>query len=63
MIPVVKPLNYNDDFIVKEKAYTDTGIIFNSPLLNNLKTPDEAILRAIEIIEEKNRKKKQLILD
>tara|TARA_B100001059_G_scaffold131892_1_gene132008 strand:- start:1831 stop:4377 length:2547 start_codon:yes stop_codon:yes gene_type:complete len=51
---VVKPTNEDDNFKVKTKAYTGPGIIFNSNFLNDLKAPDESIIKAIEILEEKN---------
>ena len=51
---VVKPEHDNDDFIVNKKAYTNSGIIFNSKFLNGLKAPEESIIKAIEILEEKN---------
>ena len=58
--PVVKP-NYNDtDFTIKKDAYTGPGIIFNSKFLDNLKVPDESILKSIEIIEEKKIGKKRI---
>ena len=37
---------------VKTKAFTDEGYIINSSFLNHLKTPDEAILKAIEYLEK-----------
>jgi len=51
---VVKPENENDDFIVNDKAYTNSGIIFNSKFLNGLSAPEESIIEAIKVLEEKN---------
>ena len=53
IIPVVKPENNNEDFIIKDKAYTGPGIVFNSDFLNNLKAPEESIIKTIEILEKK----------
>ena len=60
--PVVKPKDGNDSFEIKDQAYTGPGVIFNSKFLDNLKVPDESILKSIEIIE-KNIGKKKLIFD
>jgi len=53
VIPVVKPIESNDNFAIKGEAYTGSGIIINSKFLNNLKVPDESITKTIEILEEK----------
>ena len=54
IIPVVKPKDILDEnFQIKDKAYTGPGSIINSKFLNNLKVPDESIAKSIEIIEEK----------
>ena len=53
VIPVVKPIESNDNFVIKDEAYTGSGIIINSKFLNNLKVPDESIIKTIEILEEK----------
>ncbi len=57
---VVKPIDEKDNFKVKNEAYTGPGIIFNSDFLNNLKAPDESILKTIEIIENKGIGKKKI---
>ena len=49
---VVAPKKGEHNFQVKDKAFTDEGYIVNSSFLNNLKTPDEAILKAIEYLEK-----------
>jgi leucyl-tRNA synthetase len=57
---VVKPNEENKKFIVNEKAYTGPGTIINSDFLDNLKAPEESILKAIEILEKKNIGKKKI---
>ena len=53
VLPVVKPKNIEPDkFIIKDKAFTENGILFNSNFLNNLSVPD-AIEKVIKIITEK----------
>jgi leucyl-tRNA synthetase len=42
------------------EAFTDKGIIFNSKFLNGLQSPHEAIIKAIEILEEKSLGKKKI---
>ena len=60
VIPVVKPNNDDDDFEINDKAYVDSGVIFNSDFLNGLSVPDQSISKAIDIIEEKKIGKKQI---
>ena len=50
---VVTPDIENQNFKVKNKAYTGPGYLFNSSFLNNLKCPDEAIVKTIEHLEKK----------
>jgi leucyl-tRNA synthetase len=50
---VVKPEDEHDTFSVVSEAYTGSGILFNSNFLNDLKVPNESIIKTIEIIEEK----------
>ena len=50
---VVRPLDEDQNFSVKEEAYVDSGIIINSEYLNGLKAPSESILKSIEILEER----------
>jgi len=57
---VVKPDNSDDNFSVKNEAYTGPGTIFNSDFLDNLKVPEESILKTIEILEKRNLGKKQI---
>ena len=55
---VVKPVEENDNFKVKNEAYSGSGIIINSKFLNGLKVPEESIIETIKIIEEKKLEKK-----
>ena len=57
---VVKPSEEKDNFEVKEEAYIGDGLIINSSFLNGLKTPGEAIPKAIEKIEREKLGKKQI---
>ena len=51
--PVVKPENINSsEFAIKDKAFTEDGVLFNSDFLNGL-TVDKAIDKVIKIISEK----------
>jgi leucyl-tRNA synthetase len=53
IIPVVRP-EKNDDFSINDKAYTNSGYLFNSKFLNDLKVPNESIPKTIEYLEKKN---------
>ena len=60
ILPVVKPKNINPvKFVIKKKAYTDDGILFNSEFLNNL-TVNQAIEKAIKVISKKKLGKKKI---
>ena len=48
---VVKPIDETDEFEVNNEAYTGAGKIINSDFLNNLKVPDESIIKTIRILE------------
>jgi len=51
--PVVKPKNINSsEFVIKDKAFVEDGVLFNSEFLNGL-TVNEAIDKVIRIISEK----------
>ena len=53
VLPVVRPKNIDaQKFTVKDKAFVEDGILFNSEFLNNLTVP-EAIEKAIKVISEK----------
>ena len=57
---VVKPSKESDNFKVTNEAFVDDGLIINSSFLNGLKTPGEAISKAIEKIEKGNIGKKKI---
>ena len=57
---VVKPKEMKDEFKVKDEAYTNDGVLINSSFLNGLKTPGEAISKAIDMVEEKKSGKKKI---
>ena len=57
---VVKPKDAQDDFKVTNIAFTDPGVIFNSKELDNLKAPDESILKTIKILEDQKKGKKKV---
>ena len=57
---VVKPDGENDDYEVKDKAYSGPGVLINSDFLDNLKAPSESVLKTIEILEERKLGKKQI---
>ncbi len=60
VIPVVKPYDHKGDLVIKDKAFTGPGIIYNSKFLDGLKAPDESVLEAIKIIENKKLGKKKI---
>ncbi|MDA9643210.1 leucine--tRNA ligase, partial [bacterium] len=57
---VVKPFDEDEKFKVLNVAYTGPGNLINSSFLNNLKCPEESILKTIEYLEENNLGKKQV---
>ncbi len=57
---VVKPKDFKGDFKVKEEAYVGDGVMINSSFLNKLNTPNEAISKAIEEIENRKIGKKKI---
>ena len=58
--PVVKPLNEGKDFSITKEAYTGPGVVFNSQFLDGLNVPEQSIIEAIKIIEEKKIGKKKI---
>ncbi|MDA9071640.1 leucine--tRNA ligase [Candidatus Pelagibacter sp.] len=50
---VVKPLESDNNFKVRNEAYSGPGVIFNSSFLDGLSVPDESILKTIEILEKR----------
>ena len=57
---VVRPHDKDKTFEVSKEAYSGPGIIINSEFLNGFEAPDEAIIKAINIIEKKKLGKKQI---
>ena len=57
--PVVRPKK-DKDFLIDKIAYTDTGYLFNSKFLNDLKVPDESIDKTIDYLEKNNIGKKKI---
>ena len=57
---VVTPEKENQSFEIKNEAYTGEGYIFNSSFLNNLKAPDESVIKTIEYLEKNNLGEKQI---
>jgi leucyl-tRNA synthetase len=51
--PVVRP-EKDKDFLVHEKAFTESGYLFNSKFLNDLKVPEESIDQTINYLEKNN---------
>jgi len=47
---VVRPKGKNDDFQVKDEAFTEDGLMINSSFLDGLKTPGEAIEKSIDYL-------------
>ena len=45
---------------IKDKAYTGDGYLINSSFLNNLKCPDESIIKTIEYLEKNNLGEKKI---
>jgi leucyl-tRNA synthetase len=51
--PVVRP-EKDKDFSISDKAFTESGYLFNSKFLDNLKVPDESISKTISYLEKNN---------
>ena len=51
--PVVSPDPNNNNFEIKEKAYTGPGFICNSSFLDGLKCPEDSIIKTIDHLEKK----------
>ena len=60
IIPVICPPGESENFKIDEEAYTGPGKIFNSKFLNDLKAPDESILKTIEILEREKIGKRKI---
>ena len=50
---VVKPKDQEDNFQVKDEAYTGPGNLINSEFLNGFSAPEESISETIKILEDK----------
>ncbi|MDA9598914.1 leucine--tRNA ligase, partial [Candidatus Pelagibacter sp.] len=57
---VVKPDNENDNFIVKDEAYSGPGTLINSKFLDGLKVPSQSIDETIKFLENKNLGEKKI---
>ena len=57
---VVTPNIKNQNFEVKEKAFTESGYIINSSFLNGLKCPDESIVKTLIYLEQNKIGKKKI---
>ena len=57
---VVTPDMNNKDFIVTDKAFTESGYIFNSSFLNGLKCPEQSIEKTINYLEKNKLGKKKI---
>ena len=60
VLPVVKPFDHKGDLVIENEAYTGPGVIYNSKFLDGLKAPEESVLEAIKIIEDKKLGKKKI---
>ena len=60
ILPVVTPDIDNQDFKITDTAYTGPGYVFNSSFLNDLRSPDEAIIKTIDYLEKNNLGKKKI---
>ncbi|MDA9662289.1 leucine--tRNA ligase [Candidatus Pelagibacter sp.] len=57
--PVVKP-EKDEEFEIKNEAYTGEGYLYNSKFLDGLKAPSESIIKTIEFLEKNNLGKKKI---
>ena len=57
--PVVRP-EKDKDLLIDKKAFTDSGYLFNSKFLNDLKVPNESIDKTINYLEKNNIGKKKI---
>ena len=57
---VVKPIDQDDNFEVKDEAYSGPGVLVNSKFLDKLKVPEESIIKTIDILEERKIGRKQI---
>ena len=57
---VVKPNGEDDKYEVRNEAYSGPGILINSEFLNNLKAPEESILKTINVLENRKLGRKKI---
>ena len=57
---VVRPEDQSDDYLVKNAAFEENGVMINSSFLNGLKTPGEAIEKSIDYLTKNNLGKKKI---
>ncbi len=57
---VVRPNDENENFEVRDEAYSGSGVMINSEFLNDLKAPDDSIIETIKILEQRKLGKKQI---
>ncbi len=57
---VVKPKDIKGNFKVEDEAYVGDGVLINSSFLDGLVTPNEAISKAIEAVEERKSGKRKI---
>ena len=57
---VVRPIEENETFQVKDEAYPGPGILINSDFLNGLEAPNNSVIETIKLLEERNIGKKQI---
>ena len=60
IISVIDPENKNEKMDLNNQAYTGPGKIINSKFLDGLRAPEQSILEAIKILEEKSLGKKKI---
>ena len=57
---VVKPIDENKDFEVKDEAYPGPGVLINSSFLDGKKVPEESVNETIKILEQRKIGKKKI---
>ena len=57
---VVKPDEEDENFKVKDEAYSGPGTIINSSFLDGFKAPYDSVVQTIKLLEEKKLGKKQI---
>ena len=57
---VVRPKDKKNDFLVKDEAFIEAGVMINSSFLDGLETPGEAIEKSIEYLTKNKLGKKKI---